>query len=193
MRQLKPLCDVASCHTLGTPLNKQSENFEAVLLSESRQPGESATCVHTSRHIEIEAARQGWALQMPAKGHRRTSSVATANCSVIESRHPTSLRIPSRSDYYAGAGAMPAPQPRDLARTGLRRRRGWFAQFFQRVSDYERSALERQTAMIKATIMSDQPVSVPNTPSAANRTARFPTTSLRAHIQAERILASPAL
>jgi hypothetical protein len=46
-------------------------------------------------------------------------------------------------------------------------------------------------AMIAATIRSAHPVPVPKTPSAANRTARLPSTSLRVQIHAERILASP--
>ena len=47
--------------------------------------------------------------------------------------------------------------------------------------------------MIAATIMSGQPVLVPKTPSAARSTARFPRTSFRVHIQAERIFKSPPL
>ena len=47
-------------------------------------------------------------------------------------------------------------------------------------------------AMIAATITSGQPMPVPNTPAAASRAAKFPSTSLRVQIQAERILASPS-
>jgi hypothetical protein len=43
--------------------------------------------------------------------------------------------------------------------------------------------------MIAATMMSGHPVPVPNTPIAASNTARFPRTSFRVQIQAERILA----
>ena len=47
-------------------------------------------------------------------------------------------------------------------------------------------------AMIAATTTSGQPVPVPNTPAAANNTARLPSTSLRVQIHAERMLASPS-
>src|SRR5436190_737191 len=46
--------------------------------------------------------------------------------------------------------------------------------------------------MTAATTISGHPAPVPNTPSAASKTARLPSTSLRVQIQAERILASPA-
>src|SRR5271169_228338 len=49
------------------------------------------------------------------------------------------------------------------------------------------------TAIIAATITSGQPVPVPNTPKAAIRTARLPSTSLRVQIHAECMLASPPL
>ena len=46
-------------------------------------------------------------------------------------------------------------------------------------------------AMIAATMMSGHPVPVPKTLSAASKTARMPSTSLRVQIHAERIMASP--
>jgi hypothetical protein len=47
--------------------------------------------------------------------------------------------------------------------------------------------------MVAATTRSGHPVPVPNTPSAASNTARFPSTSLRVQIHAERIFESPIL
>ena len=45
--------------------------------------------------------------------------------------------------------------------------------------------------MTAATMISGQPVSVPNTPKAVASTARFASTSLREQIQTERMFASP--
>ena len=41
--------------------------------------------------------------------------------------------------------------------------------------------------MITATMMSGHPEPVPKTPAAATKTARFPSTSFRVHIHAERM------
>src|SRR5215471_1696077 len=46
-------------------------------------------------------------------------------------------------------------------------------------------------AMIVATMTSGHPVPVPNTPAAASKTAKLPSTSLRVQIHAERMFASP--
>lgn len=47
--------------------------------------------------------------------------------------------------------------------------------------------------MMAATMMSGQPVPVPNTPATAAMTARFPIASLREQIQTDRILESPVV
>jgi hypothetical protein len=54
-----------------------------------------------------------------------------------------------------------------------------------------RAPCNARHAMMAATIRSGQPVPVPNTPSAASRTARLPSTSLREQIQTDRMLLSP--
>jgi len=45
--------------------------------------------------------------------------------------------------------------------------------------------------MIAATMMSGHPVRVPNTPAAASKTVKLPSTSFRVQIHAERMFASP--
>ena len=65
------------------------------------------------------------------------------------------------------------------------------AQFSQSVPRYTCRTLRRENCH-NGRDDDGHPVPVPNTPSAANNTARFPSTSFRVQIQAERMLASPA-
>jgi hypothetical protein len=95
---------------------------------------------------------------------------------------------PRRDIYYDYAG-------RAYVCADLFRRHGdsGLEQLAARLSDNLSAAPEGPSPpMTVATIMSGQPVPVPNTPSAASSTAALPMASLREQIQTERMFASPA-